>query len=82
MACWKWLLVREMAEWGEGLWDVVAGTFQGREMEAEFEVGRGPAFTVWTERSVYFPVCGDGVEWVGRVARHPDGVPTQPHGTG
>jgi len=40
------------------------------------------AFTAWTKRSVYFPVCYEGMYWVGFVPRHPtDGAgPTLPQG--
>lgn len=31
----------------------------------------GPAFLVWTEEYVYFPVVYDGAEWVGRAPRNP-----------
>jgi len=38
----------------------------------------GPSFTAWGKYFVYFPVCYDGSEWVGYVARHPNNIPT-PH---
>jgi hypothetical protein len=32
---------------------------------------RGPLFTVWGEKRVYFPAQYDGSEWVGSVPRNP-----------
>lgn len=36
----------------------------------------GMPFTVWTAWWVYFPVCYDGKEWCGSVARNPTSTPT------
>ena len=43
---------------------------------------KGVPFTAWTARTVYFPVCYDGAEWVGSVSRHPDGQATEHQGGG
>ena len=45
----------------------------------------GKAFTLWTDRFVYFPVCYDGSEWCGSVPRnpgYPDGTPNEHVGDG
>lgn len=64
----------------------VAGSFRGEDyqfdkppavswLDEEFEDGFGwPAgchFTLWTKDYVYFPVCYDGAESVGRAPRNP-----------
>lgn len=81
---WRELIAREMAKHGDS-WDkvdsvVVEPTDYCPEpsLDAEFDDGHvwppeGCAFTVWTWRRVYFPVCYDGAESVGSVSRNPDG---------
>ena len=32
---------------------------------------RGDSFTAWGKNWVYFPLCYDGSEWVGRAPRNP-----------
>lgn len=70
-----------MQERNETLADIEANTMTDKEMDVEFESGygnhQGCPFTVHTAKTVYFPVEYDGAEWVGSVARHPDGKPTE-----
>jgi len=74
MNCWKNMLVEEMEKYGETIADIISNTMTEEQMNEVFDDGYGIAygcsFTVWTEKSVYFPVCYDGAEWVGRVARN------------
>ena len=76
---WLELLIESMAEHGEGLGDIISSTLSEEEMRQEFIPNSpgGKPFTVWTEKSVYFPVIYDNSEWVGRVSRNPDGIPTK-----
>jgi hypothetical protein len=86
MDCWKNMLMKEMELYGETLDDIVYNTMTEDDMNKMFDNGyggeEGCIFTVWTEKSVYFPICYDGAEWVGRVSRNPDGVPTRHLGGG
>lgn len=83
---WKRLIEGEMVERGETFADLESCTLTDAELTAEFDAGyggtEGKAFTAWTARTVYFPVCYDGAEWVGSVSRHPDGKPTTHQGGG
>lgn len=78
--CWKQRLGEALEENGESWDDVESNTMTDEEMLTVFNDGHGGSegcsFTVWTKNSVYFPVVYDGAEWVGRVSRNPDGVPT------
>lgn len=80
MSTWKKLLEAAMEDRGETLADIEASTLTESGMLKEFDSGygepKGEPFTVWTSRSVYFPVCYDGFESVSWVSRHPDGQPT------
>jgi len=80
METWKEMLSDALEDNGESWDDVEANTMTEEEMAKEFYSGfgapEGCPFTVWTKRSVYFPVNYDGSESVGSVSRHPDGVPT------
>lgn len=79
---WKEMLDEAFADNGESWADVESNTMTLEEMEKVFDTDYGGTegceFTVWTKKSVYFPACYDGSEWIGRVSRHPDGKPT-PH---
>lgn len=50
-------------------------TLSEAEMEETFSDGfgghEGKAFTLWTEKRVYFPLVYDGSEWVGSAPRDP-----------
>ena len=86
MENWKTMLDEALKENGEAWADVEANTMTEADMAKEFDSGyggtEGCAFTVWTTRSVYFPICYDGAESVGRAARNPDGKPTEHQGGG
>lgn len=59
-------------------------TLTEEEMDIEFDNGfggtKGLPFTAWTDEFVYFPICYDGAEWCGSIARNPDGNPTSHQG--
>ena len=86
MENWKTLLGEALEENGESWADVEENTMTDNEMSQNFNAGfgypEGCPFTVWTKSSVYFPLCYDGAESVGRVARHPNGKPTAHQGSG
>lgn len=86
MTNWKELLEEEMKDRKETLLDIVSNTLSDEEMIKEFDGGHGGEegipFTVWTQNTVYFPICYDGAEWVGSVSRNPDGKPTEHQGGG
>jgi hypothetical protein len=81
---WRVLLEEAMAERGETLADLLANTLTEDGLSAEFDASyggtEGEPFTAWSANTVYFPICYDGSEWVGCVARHPDGNPTEHQG--
>lgn len=83
---WKTMLGDALKENGESWEDVEANTMTEEEMAKNFDSGfgsiEGCPFTVWTKNTVYFPICYDGAEWVGSVARNPDGKPTYHRGGG
>lgn len=83
---WREMLSVEMRDHGEVLDDLVSCTMTDEEMDKAFHRGYGSTngipFTAWTANRVYFPVQYDGAEWVGSVARNPDGVPTKHVGGG
>lgn len=84
MGTWKELLEDAMHERGETLTDLEANTLTDADMMKEFDDGygipEGAPFTAWTAKTVYFPICYDGSEWVGSVSRCPDGKPTKHYG--
>jgi hypothetical protein len=63
---------KKIAEFGD---TIIACTLSDEELDAEFDDGfgcpEGMPFTAWSERYVYFPVCYDGAERVGRAPRNP-----------
>ncbi len=83
---WKKLIEEVMEARGETLADLEDCTLSEDEMNAEFNNGyggtEGTPFTAWTKNTVYFPVQYDGSEWVGFVARNPDGIPSDHQGGG
>lgn len=84
---WETLLERAMQKRGETLADLEANTLTEADMVKEFDctygsTNGGKPFTAWTAKTVYFPLCFDGAEWVGSVSRHPDGQPTKHQGGG
>jgi hypothetical protein len=80
MGNWKTMLGEALKENDESWEDVEANTMTEEDMAKNFYTGyggtEGCAFTVWTNNTVYFPICYDGSEWVGSVSRNPDGKPT------
>lgn len=59
---------------------IIACTLTDEEMNIDFDDGyggtEGMVFTAWSEKYVYFPVCYDGAEWVGRAPRNICDEPT------
>ena len=86
MKNWKDMLTEALSGNGETWDDIGSSTLSEEELNRKFDLGyggtEGAPFTVWTKDRVYFPVCYDGTEWVGSVARHPDGKPTEHQGGG
>jgi len=86
MENWKEMMDKKLKENGEAWEDVEANTMTEADMDKKFDSDFGDTegcpFTVWTKNSVYFPICYDGAEWVGRVSRNPDGIPTSHQGGG
>jgi len=85
--CWNTLLKEAMKRRGETPAEILSSTLSEAELQREFDTDwggeiQGQPFTVWTAHTVYFPLVYDGKEWVGSVARHPDGKPTQHQGGG
>ncbi len=82
MKCWRDLLGKALQERGETWGEVESSTMTDADLDRPFDSGHGLnegcPFTVWTRNSVYFPLTYDGLEWVGSVARNPDGKAT-PH---
>lgn len=78
---WKTLVGVALKKAGEDWSDIVANTMSDADMEKEFDDGfggaEGCAFTIWTTKFVYFPCVYDGAEWVERVSRNHDGIPTE-----
>jgi len=83
---WRKSIQYEMAEHGDSWENVVSCTMDDAGLDGKFWDGYGiadqPSFTVWTVDRVYFPVCYDGAQWAGSVARNPDGKPTKAQGGG
>ena len=86
MGAWKEMLKNAMKKRGETLAELEATTLTEADMVKEFDSSyglvKGVPFTAWSAKTVYFPVCYDGAEWVGSVSRHPDGKPTKHQGGG
>lgn len=84
--CWKKLIENEMKERNETFADLESCTLSSAQLTAgfnsDFGAVQGVPFTAWTAKTVYFPVCYDGAEWVGSVSRHPDGKATEHIGGG
>ena len=70
MANWKEMINKEAGED-----KIIACTLTDDELLVEFDDGYGghggKSFTAWGEKYVYFPVCYDGAEWVGKAPRNP-----------
>lgn len=44
-----------------------------REFDSGYGSTQGAEFTAWSDEWVYFPICYDGREWIGRAPRNPGG---------
>lgn len=81
---WKELISEEMKKHGESWSDMVAITLTAEEAGEGFDINasgpHGKPFTAWTENRVYFPLCHDGYEACGSVARNPGGGATKHQG--
>ncbi len=87
MATWRVEIFEALRDNSETwLDDVESCTLTQGELDREFDedygLTQGLPFTVWTAKHVYFPIVYDGSEWVGCVARNPDGKPTKHQGGG
>jgi len=84
MTTWKKELTRALEDNKETWEDVKSSTLTDEALAVEFDDGYGGSegvpFTVWTVKTVYFPIVYDGAEWVGSVARNPNGKPTKHQG--
>lgn len=70
MSNWKKMIAEEA---GDDV--IIACTLTEEQLLREFDSGyggtEGDAFTAWSEKYVYFPICYDGAEWVGKAPRNP-----------
>ncbi len=86
MTTWKKSITAALSDNKETWADVQSHTLTEEQLNAEFDDGyggtEGAPFTLWTTNRVYFPICYDGAEWCGSVARNPDGKPTEHQGGG
>lgn len=79
---WGEMVRAEMKEHGDSPLAIEQSVppFDTPDMTRKFDAGYGTSegcpFTVWTKTRVYFPIVYDGAEWVGSVARNPDGNAT------
>lgn len=83
---WRSLITEELLRNSES-WDkVIAHTLTDNELDKNFcdtyGLAEGPAFTLWTENRVYFPVQYDGAEWCDSVPRNPCDIKTHHLGGG
>lgn len=81
MSNWKEMIAEEA---GDDV--IIACTLTDEQMLREFDSGyggtEGDAFTAWSEKYVYFPICYDGAEWVGKAPRNPCDEATKHMGGG
>ncbi|OGS95983.1 MAG: hypothetical protein A3H31_03280 [Gallionellales bacterium RIFCSPLOWO2_02_FULL_57_47] len=74
MESWYDMLQAAMKADGENF-DKRTCTLDETSLRKEFDVGyglpKGEFFTAWGEKWVYFPLCYDGLEWVGHAPRNP-----------
>ena len=81
MTTWRNEIEMAMHNRGETWADIESCTLTDEQLDRRFDAGYGTAeddpFTVWTAKTVYFPVEYDGSEKVGCVSRNPDGKPTE-----
>jgi len=69
MTTWR-KLIKSVADGDE----IIFNTLSEEDLDTEFDNGfggvEGLPSTAWSERYVYFPICYDGAEWVGRAPRN------------
>jgi hypothetical protein len=86
LTTWRKELTRSLIDNEENWLNVVETTLSDIDLDAEFDPGyggeNGCAFTLWTVDFVYFPVCYDGLEWVGSAPRYPCSNATKHQGGG
>lgn len=84
MTTWRKEIKGEMIDNGDAEASLFICTLTEEELDIEFRCGygivEGLPFTAWTENFVYFPICYDGSEDCGSVARNPNGKPTRHQG--
>ena len=82
---WREMFVEEFEETGDNFENTVI-TLSQEELDVKFDSGygatEGQEFTAWSKDWVYFPICYDGSEWIGRVSRNPNGKATPHQGGG
>jgi len=85
MATWREEITETFEETGDKFEDLEI-TLTDKQLDCEFDDGyggtEGMPFTAWSKDFVYFPVCYDGSESVGYVARNPNGKATHHQGGG
>ncbi len=87
---WRMHVVEALANNGEAWADVIACTLPEARLNEVFPSGhrawghpiKEAAFTVWTAKRVYFPVCYDGMVWCGSAPRDPCTEATAQQGGG
>jgi hypothetical protein len=82
---WKEMFESKFKETGDSF-ETLVTTLTEKQMNEHFHYGYGGTegypFTAWSENWVYFPVCYDGSEWIGKVRRNPCDVATDHQGGG
>jgi len=70
---WRKELAGAMGDHKESWGDIVGQTKfnPDREFDPGYGSAEGEAFTIWTDKRVYFPLEYDGSEWVSSVPRNP-----------
>lgn len=78
MVTWREKLEKQFSNHGETFEDIEHIYPEESVLDVPFDDGyglpEGPEFLVFTSRRVYFPVCYDGMEWIGSVPRHPEHI--------
>jgi hypothetical protein len=81
---WRKVITKVMLENEDKDINNYVTTLTEEELDVEFDAGyggeEGLPFTCWTTYWVYFPLCYDGSEWCGSVARNPNKIPTRHQG--
>lgn len=76
LVTWREKLKHQLSLYGESMEEVEFIYPEESVLDVPFDDGyglaEGPDFLAFTAQRVYFPVCYDGMEWVGSVPRHPE----------